>query len=190
MAWNKPESGKTANYIKLEDGTNRVRIVSEPVEAYEHFITSADNKKSVVDCKGNHCNICTTGDKAKKKYHFAAISRNAQAKNAMVAKVELLTVGQTVYTALYDLMVSDDWKFDSVPDYDITITKRGTGLDTEYSVQPVPSKALSEADAEVVRTAPTIKAFVAERYGVNSTEKQFNQPTAPHKAPDIDDLGF
>lgn len=179
--WSKPEQSKSSDFIRLEDGANRVRIVSEPVEKWRHFVQGEDGKKRVAECTGQGCTFCHF-DKAKKEYCFAAISRNEQLKGG-TASVKLLTVGQSVYSALWDLMNSEDWRFDGIPGYDIVITKKGQGLETEYSVQPVPAKPLSEADAEVVRNAKRVDELVRERFGPKP------QPQ-PEPATDVSSIPF
>ena len=172
MPWLKPEEKKSGAFIKLEDGTNRVRIVSEPVEEFEHMTKNEEGKWSVSRCIGRGCPVCQMGDKSKKRYHFAAISRNDQMKNEMKAEVKLLTVGQQVYGQLWDLMTSEDWKFETVPDYDMNIIRKGEKLNTEYSVQPLPRKELNAADAETVKSSKNVVALVNERYGSANPERE------------------
>jgi hypothetical protein len=162
--WSKPKTGGSNSYLKLNDGANRVRIVSEPIEDWEHFVDGSDGKKKVMRCAGRGCSACQFGGKARKVYHFAAVSREGN------AEVKLLTVGQMVYGGLYDLMTNEDWRFDSVPDYDITITKKGEGMNTDYSVQSSAKKPLTPEEIELVK-AYDMKAALKERYEVAEEKK-------------------
>jgi len=133
-----PVSG--GNYMKLLDGANEIRILSEALLGFEYWNT--DNKpvraretwqvppKDIkLDPKGN-----TTAIK-----HFWAFSVwNYEAK-----AIQVLEITQTTIMGAIKALV-DNVKWGNPKDYDITITRTGSGLDTEYSVVPNPKTELSK----------------------------------------------
>ena len=47
--------------------------------------------------------------------------------------------------------MSDDWKFDICPDYDVIIKRKGEGLETDYFVQPTSTRSeLTEQEQKMV----------------------------------------
>jgi hypothetical protein len=61
--------------------------------------------------------------------------------NYEAARLQILELTQaSIQGPIEDLVANADWG--DPRDYDITITKKGQKLDTEYSVQPSPHKAV------------------------------------------------
>lgn len=127
----KPMGG---NYMRLEDGPNRFRILSPAIVGYEYW--TADNKpirlreypKSV---------LADIRPDSKIKHFWAMIVWNYAAE-----AVQILELTQsTIQTAINDLVIIDEWGDPSA--YDITVTRKGEGLDTEYTVQPSPHKPVA-----------------------------------------------
>jgi len=169
-------SGSKVPYISLKDeGEHRVRIVSSPVESWEHFL---EDKKRSVQCQGrNTCEHCHAGVESRHRYFFSAIDRDEQTAEfkksgqMKTGNVKLLCVGNSVYDALADLSVKPDWFFEEVPHYDIIITRKGAKMDTKYTVTPCAPKPLSEADAEAVKGHKSIVEMVNENYGLSDGDQ-------------------
>lgn len=148
----------SADFIKILDGKNKVRIVSEFKDYWVHF--DAENK-STHKCVGKgSCQWCASENPrtAKAKHIFACLGINRldqlkaqEAKGDTTAVPKLLEIGGSTYDQLVALSETDEWGFDTVPAYDIIISKSGTGLGTEYNVSPVPHAALRPQDAEAVK---------------------------------------
>lgn len=120
------------NYFKLQDGTNKFRIMSAPILGYEYW--TEENKpvrlkempeESPEDMKSE----------GKLKHFWAFVVWNYKEK-----KVQILELTQvSIQGPITDLVTSEDWG--DPQGYDLTITKKGQKLDTEYTVQPSPHKA-------------------------------------------------
>lgn len=68
---------------------------------------------------------------------------NIRCRLDTVAAVQILEVTQaTIQSAIANLVSSQEWG--NPREYDITVTRKGSKLDTEYTVQPSPHKTLSE----------------------------------------------
>jgi hypothetical protein len=192
------EAGTKLPYIKLTEGAHRVRIVSEPIEEWTHFLPA---EKKSVKCWGHgKCPHCDEGVKARKQYYFNAIDRDKQMElhktgKEPLAEVELLIVGSTVYEQYYALSMNDDWAFDSVPHFDVVIKRTGTGLnDTQYFVQPCPAKPLSASDLSVVNAAKSIQSSVNQLLGLKDENPIPAGGPAPvqfsSENPPTEDYGF
>lgn len=123
----------SSNYMKLSKGENRFRILSKPIIGWEDWkdkkpIRFAMNEKpsSPIDPK-------------KPIKHFWAMV----VWNAIEEKVQILEITQsTIQGAIQNLSKDSDWG--SPFEYDIKITRSGDGMETEYTINPVPHKPVTE----------------------------------------------
>jgi len=124
------------NYMKFADGPNKVRIMSAPLIGNLYW--TKDNKpvRSPDAFKGVPEDARLDDGKFKPKHFWALVVWN-YAVNAL----QILEVTQaSIQGPIEDLAANEDWG--DPREYDLTITKKGEGLDTEYSVQPSPQKAV------------------------------------------------
>lgn len=181
-------------FIKLKEGQNRLRILTEPIEEYTHFLQ--DEKKSV-PCTGNAsgCEYCNAGVRASHDYFFLAISRNEQVEKGSVndpapPEAKLVRLPPTLYGQYFDLSQNDDWKFDSVPGYDIVINRTGTDLNTRYSITPSAPRELSEADKKAMSEARPLRDMVDEAIGKNAAGKTVSQSSGDVDLDDVSSIPF
>lgn len=172
----------STNYDRLETGKN-VRRVLWPKgdndnfysEGWYHYNLGADGKTTVTCPKtfgpDHDCPICeyvATLQKSRSK-EDQALASNLSARHRFFINVinrdddeesiKVLPIGVTILKGL--LMILCDSDFGDITDYenglDVTITKKGQGLNTEYSVMPkrqssVASEELSEEQIEEAMT--------------------------------------
>ena len=111
-------------WLKLVEGDNKVRIVSD-VETYAvHFV----NKKPVLCTEG--CELCADKDNPNKP----RVQCLLWVIDRLSGETKILQIPSSVYRKFDDLSNNSDYSFDGLPPYDITITKTGTGLETKYDV--------------------------------------------------------
>lgn len=166
-------NGGSTDYDKLQSGKN-VRRVLPPKgdkdvfwsEGYIHFGLGDDGNKTATCLEtwgeGKKCPICKYTEKLKasksqadrkladrirrtRRMYIAVINRDADEEKPMV-----LPVGKTILQPIIDLICDPDYGdiTDLHEGRDITITKSGKGLNTEYSViaKPNTSEALTEIE--------------------------------------------
>ncbi len=127
-----PKTG--GGYMKLQDGANKFRILSAPILGHEYW--TEEPRKPVRSREPfkfipNDADI-SNGFKPK---HFWAFI----VWNYAEAAVQILELTQsTIQSALTDLIQSEDWG--DPRGYDVTVNRKGSKLDTEYTVQPSPHK--------------------------------------------------
>jgi hypothetical protein len=136
---------KSNNYMKLEDGDNRIRFLSSPILGYVWWI----NKDGVVRQEGEKPEKGDRPVRVKRdgvvpseaagvyKHFWAAVVYNYRDE-----QIQVLEVTQSSIQKLVDeLSKSADWG--DPREYDIVIKKTGEGLETRYpSVIPSPKKDL------------------------------------------------
>lgn len=128
------ESPKSSgHYMKFQDGENRIRILSRAIVGWEDW----QDKKPVrfrMDSKP-----VKAIDPAKPIKHFWAFI----VYNYNEEQVQILQITQAgIRKAIEALTRDQDWGKPHM--YDLKIYKKGEGKETEYSVNPVPHKLLSE----------------------------------------------
>ena len=119
-----PESGRPG-YFKPKDGANKIRLVSEIMDYGSHFIK--EEKKSHICLGAESCKYCRAGEKPKLRYLCWIIDR---ADN----QIKLYEFGHSILKQLLALAKDGEYGFEVLPPYDVTITKKGVDLNTEYTV--------------------------------------------------------
>lgn len=142
--YKRPE--QPSNYMKLEDGQNKVRFLSAPVMGFSYW--NKDNKpvrlRMEDQPKDRPADI---RDDEKVKHFWALIVWNYNA-----SRLQILELAQaSIQGPIEDYAANADWG--DPREYDITISKRGQKLDTEYTVMPSPKKAVSEEAHKAYREA-------------------------------------
>lgn len=137
------QAPKTQYYMKMKPGENKFRILSTPILGWEDW----DDKRPLRYRYENK--PASSVDAAKPMKHFWAMivwNYNEEA-------VQILQVTQaTIRNALESLCNDADW---GVPyTYDIKVTKKGDGKETEYMTTPLPHKPVSDAIIKAFKDRP------------------------------------
>lgn len=118
-------------YMKLVEGENRVRILSAAVMGWEDWY-----EKKPIRFRMNEKPNKSLDPKKPVKHFWAFIVFNYNEEEIQVMHITQATVRRV----LTSLCADTDWGDPYF--YDIKINKTGEGVDTEYTVNPVPHKAL------------------------------------------------
>ena len=134
-----------SNYMRLEPGQNKFRIVSPAVTGFEYWNT--DNKpvrlKNSPDNKPADVRMNEDGSYTIK--HFWAFTVINRWNN----QLQVLELTQSsIMRNLTSLIESEDWG--DPTGYDISVDRQGQKLDTKYTVQPSPHKPLTPAEQKMV----------------------------------------
>lgn len=139
-----PNENKNSEWLRLEQGDNKIRLVTgyEPIAKHYNPAT----KKSVVcvgkdsGCELNH----------KERFQVKFLCWTIDRKDGQMKLAEL---PYSVITQIAKLRTSEDYGFELLPDYDLTIKREGEGLETEYSVIPArKSTPLTETELEELKS--------------------------------------
>jgi len=120
-------------FLKLVEGSNRVRIVSKPYKAYIHWVDDATGAPKKINCSQTGCPICTGagGEGPKPRWFMRVLDRKTK-------KVKILEVGTQIYSQLKTLAKNPEWG--NIFDFDIDVNRGKKGANPLYSVQPCPKK--------------------------------------------------
>jgi hypothetical protein len=125
-----------SGYMKLEDGQNKFRILSAPLIGWMYWTKNNKPVRSPEPFTSTPEDARLDDDAFKPKHFWNLIVWNYAEK-----RLQILEITQaSIQGPINDLVCNADWG--DPREYDITITKKGQKLDTEYTVQPSPQKAV------------------------------------------------
>lgn len=119
-----------ASFVKLVDGNNILRILTEPYTRYTHWIPSANLS---IDCPGKGCPVCKINDELKVQGLDKAYSNQKKflmyVHNRVSGKIELWDIGKTVMSSVFNEMNDrrDEGKSFNPTSFDLKIRKASTG---------------------------------------------------------------
>lgn len=137
-----------SDYMKLEDGANKFRVMSPVVLGYEYWNTQGKpvRLREFPEVIPADCRVEPKGGGKRLKHFWAFVVWNYS-----VSRQQILEITQSsIQSNIQALVENEDWG--EPTGYDITITRKGKDLDTEYSVQPSPHKPVPQAAVEAYRT--------------------------------------
>lgn len=183
---------QVGNYMKFEEGENRIRILEKPITGYVYWEDAEGNlvpKNEMAGKGGKPVRVkswegLTNAQRGAMKGFAAMVVWNYKAE-----KVQILEVKQVgIMNALEALSLSKSWG--DVTSFDIVITKTRTGInptDVEYSVMPEPKEPVSKEIKEAYKEAHIdLEALYRgeDPFGVEKTEPEGLEEV------DLDDLNL
>lgn len=145
MSWNQVEkmsSESNNEFYKLETGENKFRILTDPVLISKYYNQS--EKKSYIVFK--NC-----GYEAEGKIRWLCYVYDYRTQ-----QIKLGEFPQSVMKQVLDYKNNPEYAFDTAPmPYDITVTKKGEKLETEYTV--IPARTNSDIDEKILQELATKK---------------------------------
>jgi len=152
VSWNddvfsgdKKNSNNKDLFLRLEEGSNEMRLVTQPFQYLVHKVKKEPNNPKdfgqKVNCSAIHgsCPLCEAGDKAKPRWLIGVISRKAGA-------YRILDISFAVFSQIRKYARNTQrWGDPTKYDVDIVVDKAG-GATGYYSVQAISKEPLSAAD--------------------------------------------
>jgi len=154
VSWDEESSGggeKKSNakdtFLRLEDGSNVVRLLTRPHQYLVHKGIKRENDKGYgqkVSCSiaNGSCTLCDQGLKPSQRWFLGVIDRKT-------SSYKILDISWQVFSQIKKLAKSTEvWGDPLKYDLDIVVDRNG-GPTGYYSVQPRPHKPLSAADQQI-----------------------------------------
>ena len=130
----------SGQYMKLQDGENKILPLDSIIKGFEYWtnenkpVRSEEYPKETPDIR------LDKDDNPTRIKHFWAFP----VWNSAEKKVQVLEITQkSIMGAIQALARSEDWG-NPIMEYQISITKSGEGLATEYQVMPNPKKSIPD----------------------------------------------
>lgn len=133
----------SSGYMKLQDGENRFRVLSEAIVGWEDW-----QDKKPLRFQLHEKPLKPIDDKKPVKHFWAFI-----VWNVLEEKIQILQITQkSIQKKIEELLKDEDWG--SPLHYDIKISRKGEGIDTEYNINPAPHKPLSNEILQAFKDKP------------------------------------
>ena len=179
--------GGEGNWMKLDEGDNKIRIVSEFDDYGEHFDEKLN--RSFICLGKEKCEYCKEGVKPRVQFKGWVIDRKDN-------KIKLLTIGYKIHEQIGAFATSEEYGFETIPSYDITITKSGIGKATKYAVLPdrkdTPLTEEENKEVSKLQPVPEIIESIKERLLVDKIGEDGEEKIIPlneeEKEVDVKDI--
>jgi hypothetical protein len=129
-----------SDFMKLDVGKARVRIMGNPVQFYIHWLDTPDGKKRKV-------NSPISDPKLVRKLEDAGFKRRPRwlikVLDRATSEFKLLEIGSQIYNGIKTLYLDEDWG--PVTAYDVTIERGAPGTQPLYRVTPRPKSQLESS---------------------------------------------
>ena len=154
------------HYMKLNDGENKFRMLSKPIVGWEDW-----DQKKPIRFKMDKKPESSIDPKKPVKHFWAMIVWNYQEE-----QIQILQLSQATVRSQIDGLINDkDWG--SPFDYDLKIIKSGEKTDTEYKVNPLPHKPVSNQIKQAFYDKPcNLEALFINADPFSKEWKEFTQP--------------
>lgn len=159
-----------SDYMKLEEGENRIRILTSPIIGFEFWHEDSEGRhpvriKNFIEALKDE----RASDGVKEFHAFIVWDYKAES-------VRLLNVTQkSIQRAIFSYASDEDWG--SPTGYDILITRVGKGLETEYSVIAKPAKPLEEAISEAFKAVKIVpEEYFASGHPISREKTETGHP--------------
>ncbi len=138
------KSPKSSNfYMKLQDGENKIRILSQPILGWEDW-----QDKKPIRYKMENKPLKSIDPKVPVKHFWSFIVWNYAEESIQILHITQATIRNCIEALCKD----SDWGAPYF--YDLKIFKKGEGKETEYMVNPLPHKEVSEHVKESFNDRP------------------------------------
>jgi len=141
------KSNNKDTFIRLEDGSNVIRLITRPHQYLVHKGIKRENDKGYgqkVSCSiaNGSCSLCEQGLKPSQRWLLGVIDRKT-------SSYKILDISWQVFSQIKKLAKNSEvWGDPLKYDIDIVVDRNG-GPTGYYSVQPRPHKPLSAADQQI-----------------------------------------
>lgn len=142
--WGDADLGGGGEYIKLEEGSNVVRIFTKPYQYYQAWIVDKTGKKRPVRSAVENCPLVQRGEDVKARWVVGVIQRGDKKDSSGI-----LEIGPQVYRGIMGLKNKKNWG--DPRGYDIDIVRGKPGTQPLYSVVPEGKAPLSDEDKTMAR---------------------------------------
>lgn len=123
---------KSSNhYMKLQDGENKIRILSKPIIGWEDWVDKKPVRRKLSDKPEK-----SFDPKKPFKHFWSMIVWNYTDEEIQILHITQASIRRPIETLCKD----NDWGAPFF--YDIKIIRKGDGMETEYVVNPLPHKPL------------------------------------------------
>jgi len=151
------ESLNTGMFYEAKDGENVIRVMTEPIKIFKVGPKSGWTKGTVRTYLLEKSVLVKEDEKSAPKFLTYVIDRST-------GKLQLAEFGSMIMNQFIDLALSREYGFTDIPPYDLTLTKTGVKLTTEYKLMPARNNTpiLPEEKAMLASAKPVIDILMED----------------------------
>ena len=141
------------DFVKFEQGANKVIIVSGGGMSKKHGMKTARSYVPMGDCTEQpDCPQCLKGNEAKLKWMWIAFMPKER-------QVRILDVGKTIGDSI--CKIAQEKELEDLTGYEFIINRVGIGMNTKYEVSFSAKVNLSDTDSSFIEP---FKKFLVKKY--------------------------
>ena len=164
--------GIGGDYFKLEQGENKIRLLSPAEPSITHFLGIGQKAAPCV----TGCIHCKSSKKTVKMMLYVLDRKDD--------KIKLAELPWSVFKIIGELAESSEYGFQDLPPYDLVITRTGEGMKTCYQVMPGRNQEpVSITLQNELATKKPVKEIIEARKAPLRTEEA---PPLDEMPPDIE----
>jgi hypothetical protein len=130
-----PKSSAGGKYTKFEQGKTKFRILSAPIMGFEYWNTDSKPVRALEKFETIPADAKLDNEGKFKQRHFWAM----KVYNYNTSQIEILQITQkTIQNTILEYAQNED--FGDPRDYDITVSRKGEAIESEYSSIASPPK--------------------------------------------------
>lgn len=170
----------SGNYMKLQPGENRIRILQKPILGWEGW-----RDKKPYRFRLDERPVTTDFDNQMVKHFWAFVCWDYQDEGVKILEITQASIQKTIEA----IARSKDWGPPYF--YDLIISREGDGMDTKYSIVPIPPSPVSKEIQEALIKKPCrIEALYDgdDPWDVEPSETPTEETPWQEEAPPIDEV--
>ena len=136
-----------SNYMKFKQGENRFRILGEPIFGWIGWKTNGEERRPFRFHREEKP-VTTDFDKQRVNFFWAIIVWNYNEEAIQILDITQFSIQKAIEA------LARNAKWGPPYDYDITVTRKGESLQTEYAVMPDPKTPVAKEIMEALIQKP------------------------------------
>ena len=159
-SWDDGNASDGNDFLKLEQGSNKMRIFTNPYQFIVHWFQDSSGANRKIKCAVENCPLCKKGIKTQYRWYLGVLDRKS-------GTAKLLEVSSQIYIGIKNYVNNPDWG--DVKMYDIDIKRGAPNTNPLYTVMPNPNKRKLNSEEQSI-----VDSFL-ERVDIS----KFTQPPTP-----------
>lgn len=177
--WNQADVSGSTDFLRLNEGDNKVRIVTNPYQFVVHWVKDKSNQNRKIRCAITNCPLCRQGVETQTRWFIGVLDYKS-------GLPKILEIGSQIFRGIRGYVNDPDWSetfvkpWGSILAYDVNIRRGAKGTQPLYQVMASPKmRDLDEEETALVGgflnnidiskfTKPSTPEEVSEKLGIPS----------------------
>lgn len=202
--WNQADVSGSNDFMRLNEGDNKVRIVTNPYQFVVHWVKDQSGQNRKIRCAIKNCPLCRQGAETQTRWFIGVLDYKS-------GLPKILEIGSQIFKGIRGYINNPEWDeryekpWGTILAYDINIQRGPKGTQPLYQVQPSPKmKDLNDEETGLVEgflkkidiskfTKPSTPEEVSEKMGLPSEAPETSKPSKgkkPGVSPTLSDDEF